>query len=82
MTDPDHAEKTLAMALGAKGYTVCVVRDYLEVSLPGKVQDLAVRCLPNPVDGGRLWFFAGCGDALAPVDRLADALLAIEKRLA
>lgn len=82
MTDPQEAEQALASALRAHGYTVRVAGDWLEVGVPGQVRDLAVRCLPRPEDGGRLWFFGGSGEPLAPADRLMDALAAIKGRLA
>jgi hypothetical protein len=47
---------------------------------PGMV--IAITCRRRPEDGGRLWFFASCGEPIAEVDRIPDTVVAINGYLA
>lgn len=41
-----------------------------------------VVCARRPEDGGAWWFFTSWGEAIAPADRVVDAVVAIKGHLA
>ncbi|WP_433325986.1 hypothetical protein [Spirillospora sp. CA-294931] len=88
-SEPDPLA-ALGAHLGARGFTVELTREGLQVTNPRVAGCCAevphvgdtITCRAREEDGGRLWFWTSWGDPIAPADRITDATMVILGNLA